>query len=91
MRCFEIGKQRPDQIFLIVAGYFTEIPNDPVNHLTAAGVEIGDHIAASGRVWALSHRLRYAPLRHRPLKAGGRFSLKARTPSSRSSVGTIRL
>ena len=49
-RCFEIGKQRPDQIFLIVAGYFTEIPNDPVNHLTAAGVEIGDHIAASGRV-----------------------------------------
>ena len=49
-RRFEIGKHRPDQIFLTVAGYFTEILNDPVNHLTAAGVEIGDHIAGGGRV-----------------------------------------
>jgi len=45
---FEIGEHWPDDIFLTIAGgnLFTQIQGDQVNHIAAAGVEIGDHIGA---------------------------------------------
>ena len=45
---FEIGEHWPNDIFLTVAGgdLFTQIQGDQVNHLTAADLEIGDHVDA---------------------------------------------
>ena len=43
-RRFKIGEHRPDHIHRSVAGHLTEIQSDKVDHLAAAGLEIGNHI-----------------------------------------------
>ena len=102
---FEIREHLPHHIHLAVANHPAEIQSDQADARHTAryqqlvaqrgrrmsGLVNQFRWAAGERVRALSHRLHLCPLRHRPLKTGGRFSLKARTPSSRSSVGTIRL